>query len=95
MSRQGYFSILSPDLVLITETKGLKMDKILTEVNKYKNITERDRQLAIEYIDWYGIEESEYAEYADSFFKECYELVYDSEFGVETIKKRETMPWDK
>lgn len=71
------------------------MDKILTEVNKYKNITERDRQLAIEYIDWYGIEESEYAEYADSFFKECYELLYDSKFGEYYIQESEILPWNK
>lgn len=61
------------------------MDKIFLALHK-KVITERDRTLACDYIDWYGIDPTEYKEYADSFVAECYD------FNEQTGEHEETTP---
>ena len=53
---------------------------------KKKVITERDRNLACDYVDYYGIDQTEYKEYADSFVKECYD------FNEQTGEHEETTP---
>lgn len=62
------------------------MKEILFLQLKKKSITKRDNMLACDYIDWYGIEPSEYKEYADSFVAECYD------FNEETGEHEETTP---
>lgn len=51
------------------------MNKLLNLVSdKLTKITETDKIIAMDYIAFYGIDESEIAEYADSFIAECYHL---------------------
>ena len=53
---------------------------------KKKVITERDRMLASDYISYYGIDKTEYKEYADEFVAVCYD------FNEETGEHEETTP---
>ena len=70
------------------------MQDLLKKVDFYKNITEQDRELARKYIYFYDLQPNEIADNADAFFEECYELVRDKEYGVDSIKVRDEMPWD-
>lgn len=53
---------------------------------KKKVITESDRTLACDYVDYLGIDPTEYKEYADSFVAECYDL------NEETGEHEQTTP---
>lgn len=61
------------------------MNEIFIQLKK-KVITENDRTLASDYISYYGIDPTEYKEYADSFVEECYD------FNEETGEHEETTP---
>lgn len=69
----------------VTKTKGLKMEKLFINLKK-KVIDETDRQMAMDYMTYYGIDESETAEYADSFVEECYD------FNEETGEHEQATP---
>lgn len=51
-----------------------------------KNINQNDRNLAMDYMAWYGIDESEAIKYADDFVSICYK------FNEETGEHEERMP---
>lgn len=70
------------------------MKDLLKKVDSYKVITEQDRELARKYIYFYDLQPNEFANYADAFFEECYELVRNKEYGTDFIKVRDEMPWD-
>lgn len=56
---------------LTKKTKETKM-KILNRVAEKKTITQDDIIMAMDYMAYCGIDESEANEYADSFLEECY-----------------------
>lgn len=51
-----------------------------------KNITQNDRNLAMDYMGWFGIDESEAIEYVDEFLSVCYT------FNEETGEHEQRMP---
>lgn len=61
------------------------MNEIFIQLKK-KVITENDRTLASDYISYYGIDPTEYKEYADSFVLQCYD------FNEQTGEHEETTP---
>lgn len=58
---------------------------------KKKVITESDRMLASDYIDWYGAQPGEYKEYADSFVEDCYD--FNEETGEHEEKTPDKLPF--
>ena len=48
------------------------MDKLLQGINKI--VCEYDREIAADYVSYYGIEPGEEKEYFDEFLSDCYEL---------------------
>ena len=61
------------------------MNTLLNFVKKL-NIDQNDRNLAQDYMDYYGIDESEAYRYADEFVSVCYK------FNEETGEHEERMP---
>lgn len=66
------------------------MDKLFIPLKK-KIIDAYDRQLASDYISYYGIDKSEYNEYADEFVAVCYK--YNEETGEHEPRDADELPF--
>lgn len=56
-----------------------------------KVVDNYDRQLASDYVSYYGIDSTEYAEYADEFVKVCYE--YNEQTGEHEPRRIDELPF--
>lgn len=56
-----------------------------------KVIDATDKMMAVDYIDYYGIQPGEYHEYADSFVEECYD--FNEETGEHEEKRPDKLPF--
>ena len=72
----------------LTKTKETKM-KILNRVAEKKTITQDDIIMAMDYMAYCGIDESEANEYADSFLEECY---HETEEGAYEPNNADKIP---
>lgn len=66
------------------------MDKLFIPLKK-KTIDAYDRQLASDYISYYGIDKSEYNEYADEFVSVCYK--YNEQTGEHEPRNADELPF--
>lgn len=66
------------------------MDKLFILLKK-KKIDEYDRQLASDYVSYYGIDPTEYNEYADEFVAVCYD--YNEQTGEHEPTTPDKLPF--
>lgn len=75
---------------LTKKQKGQQMNTLLNFVKKL-NIDQSDRNLAMDYISYFGIEEDELLEYADEFVSVCY--TYNEETGEHEQRMPDELPF--
>ena len=66
------------------------MDTLFIGLKK-KMIDAYDKQLALDYVSYYGIEPDEYNEYSDGFVEECYK--YNEETGEHEPRDADELPF--
>lgn len=69
----------------------MKINTTFFNLVRKKVIDSLDRQLACDYIDWYGIEPEEYGEYADEFVSVCYK--FNEETGEHEPRDADELPF--
>lgn len=68
-----------------------EMAIILIENKLKRAITETERNALMDYFTYYGVDDSEYTEYADSFVDECFHK--DDETGKWELNQPDGLPF--